>query len=601
MIHILKILKYLTDYKKYGSLNILFNLLTAIFTILSFLVLKPFLDILFVEQIDAAVLEPASDLLSQIKFQFNTFLIKQIQINGKSHALLVVALIVSGTFLLKNLFRYLALFFIAPIRYGIEKKIRQKVFNHILDLPINFFNEKNKGDIISRVSSDVQEIQWSMLQSLETIVRSPLLILGSFSVMIYISPALTLFSFCLVLIVGVIIGNISKNLKKKSNAAQNSLGKMLSILDETIKGIKIIRIFNAEKYASDTFRQENDFYKNTLIQIMRRKDLSSPLTEFLAIIVVAALLVYGGNLVFRGDFSASTFVIFITMFYNIIDPAKSFSNSYYSIQKGSAAIDRIEELLNINNDIKNEINAESMPEFSKDIKFEQVNFSYDKDLVLNHINFSINKGETIAFVGGSGAGKSTIAQLIPRFWDTTAGEILFDGRNVKSYTLESLREKIAYVSQENILFNDSIRNNICFGTQEDSDLLAQAIQLACVDEFISDLKDGIDENIGENGLKLSGGQRQRIALARAIYRNRPILILDEATASLDYETEKIIQKNLTGLQSVTKIIIAHRISTIQDADKIFVLQKGQIVESGTHEQLIGLNMHYKKLYDLQNN
>jgi subfamily B ATP-binding cassette protein MsbA len=334
---------------------------------------------------------------------------------------------------------------------------------------------------------------------------------------------------------------------------------------------------------------------------MRRKDLSSPLTEFLAIIVVAALLVLGGSLVFRDEFSASTFVIFITMFYNIIDPAKSFSNSYYSIQKGSAAIDRIEELLSINNDIKNDINAEHMLEFSKEIKFKQVNFSYDKDIVLNNINFSINKGETVAFVGGSGAGKSTIAQLIPRFWDTKEGAIFFDGKNVKNYTLESLREKIAFVSQENILFNDTIRNNICFGTHEESDNLAHAIHLACVDEFISDLRNGIDENIGENGLKLSGGQRQRIALARAIYRNRPILVLDEATASLDYETEKIIQKNLNGLNSVTKIIIAHRISTIQDADKIFVIQKGQIVESGTHDQLINLNMHYKKLYDLQNN
>ena len=379
MQHFFKTLKYLKYYRSYAILNILFNILTALFTIASLLVLKPFLDILFITEVIETIANKEEGFIASWKTYFNATLSEYILTNGKKAGLILVSVIVVSTFLFKNLFRYLALFVMAPVRYGIEKRIRQSVFKKLMYLPLSYFSEERKGDLMSRITVDVQEIQWSVLQSVETVVRSPIMIIGSLLVMLYISPLLTGFSFILILFVGLIIGGIAKTLKRKSTAAQESQGRLLSILDEALGGLRIVRAFNAEPYQEHNFEAENQYYEQTMMRIMRRKDLSSPLTEFLGISVIVVLLMFGGSLVFEGTFEASTFVVFISMFYNIIDPAKSFSSAYYAIQKGSAAIERIDEILDAPVDIKDLPNAQPVQAFTKEIRFKNVHFQYNKE------------------------------------------------------------------------------------------------------------------------------------------------------------------------------------------------------------------------------
>lgn len=595
-------LRYIKYYKAHAAFNILFNIFTTFFTIVSFLVLKPFLDILFTEGTTYAPAATGDGFIAQIVGLFNSYLVEYINIYGKKAGLLFVCIVVGITFFLKNLFRYLALWVMSPVRYGIEHHLRQEVFEKLLMLPLSYFSEERKGDLMSRITSDVNEIQWSVLQSLETIVRSPVAIIGSLLVMVYISPTLTGFSFLLILFVGLIIGGIGKTLRKKSAKAQQSLGNLLSILDETLGGLRIVQGFAAEDYKREKFGKENRYYYGMMKRIMRRKDLSSPLTEFLGISIVLVLLLFGGNLVFEGHFEASTFVVFVMMFYNIIDPAKSFSSAFYAIQKGSAAAERVNTILDTPVAIQDAPNAQAIKTLEKGIEFQNISFEYEEgNPTLQNINLSIPKGQSIALVGSSGAGKSTLVDLLPRFYDVENGNILIDGQNIKAYKLQDLRNLMGIVSQEAILFNDSIYNNIVFGLKNISPAqVEEAAKVANAHDFILAAENGYQSIIGDRGTKLSGGQRQRITLARAILRNPPILILDEATSSLDSESEKLVQDALIKvMQNRTSIVIAHRLSTIQHVDQIIVMQKGQIIERGTHEELLKKGGVYKKLVHLQ--
>jgi len=428
------------------------------------------------------------------------------------------------------------------------------------------------------------------------------MIIGSLGVMLYISPLLTGFSFILILFVGLIIGGIAKTLKRKSTLAQESQGRLLSILDEALGGLRIVRAFNAEHYQEQNFGAENQHYEQTMKRIMRRKDLSSPLTEFLGVAVVVVLLMFGGSLVFEGVFAASTFVVFITMFYNIIDPAKAFSSAYYAIQKGSAAIERVDKIMNSPILIEDLPDAKVINSLEEGIQFKNVSFQYNEErLILDNINLDIPKGSSVALVGASGAGKSTLIDLLPRFYDIEQGEILLDGINIKNYQLKGLRGLMSMVSQEAILFNDSIYNNIVFGMEGVSkEQVEEAAKIANAHDFIVQTEKGYQSSIGDRGTKLSGGQRQRITIARAILRNPPILILDEATSALDSASERLVQEALFRvMQNRTSIIIAHRLSTIQHVDKIVVMQEGKIIEVGTHEDLIAANGVYRQLVKLQ--
>jgi subfamily B ATP-binding cassette protein MsbA len=597
-----KIFEYLRPYYVKALLNIIFNILTAFFSIVSMVLLKPFLDILFASKIPPMPVYEGSSYFSFPIIWFNRSLIEYVTVYGHSAALFLVCIVIVSCFFLKNLFRYLSLYVMAPVRNGIEFDIRNKVYKKLLELPLSFYSSERKGDLMSRLSSDVSEIQWSILRSLETLVRSPITLLGSIIVMLYISPGLTLFSFGLFLFVGIGIGRLSKSLRKNSGKAQESLGSILSIIDESIGGLRVIQGFGAEKYQAEKFSQENKKYLSLSNKIQRRRELASPMSEFLGICVIAALLLYGGNLVFSGNFEASTFVMYILMFYNIIDPAKNFASAMYDIQKGRAAAERINSILNSQVDIQNKPDALALISFEKEIQFESVSFNYEaQQQVLDNISFRLEKGKSLALVGVSGSGKSTIADLLPRFYEVVSGQISIDGIDIKNYKLADLRALFGIVSQDAILFNDSIYNNIVFGLKAvDESAVVAAAKMAQAHDFIMETSDGYNTYIGDRGMKLSGGQRQRLTLARAILRNPQILLMDEATSALDSESEKAVQLALEKLlESRTAIIIAHRLSTIRNVDEIIVLQEGKIVEQGNHEALIAKDGIYKKLVELQ--
>jgi len=575
----------------------------ALFTIVSIPAIIPFLQILF--DIEAPVIQKpdlywsAVSIIEYSKYWFSNLM----HTESKEIALAYICIFIVLLFLLKNVFRYLSLFFMAPVRNGIVRDVRQQLFNKMMALPLSYFSEEKKGDLMSRITTDVMEIEWSILNVLEAFFREPLIMFGCLGLMIYLSPALTMFVFVLIIFTAIIIGGIGKTLKKKSSTVQEKLGSLVSIVEEGLSGLRIIKGFNAEKYQEEKFQKENNDYKRTLTHLLWRRDLSSPLTEFLGIAVVSILLWYGSRQVFSGELGAESFFAFLMAFYYVIDPAKSFSKAYYNFQKGAAAVDRVDHILNAEETIKEKKNALSIKKFNHSIEYRDVNFFYRKDekKILNNINLIIPKGKIIALVGASGAGKSTLADLLPRFYDVSSGEVIIDGRNIKELKIKDLRHLMGIVSQEAILFNDTIYNNLVFGLKNISkEQVIEATKIANAHDFILNTENGYETNIGDRGNKLSGGQRQRITIARAVLKNPPILILDEATSALDSESEKLVQQSLTQLmKNRTSIVIAHRLSTIQHADEIIVMQDGTIIERGRHEILLGQKGAYQKLVELQ--
>ena len=597
-----RILKYIKPYKFFAILNIVSNILSVLFSLVSLTMVIPFLGILFKTQEPVTEAPPLSFNANSIKENFYAIISEKIASKGEVEALLFICILVLSTFFLRNLFRYSALFFLTPIRNGIVNDLRVDLHKKIVSLPLSFFTKKRKGDLTSRLTSDLVEIEWSIMSSLEMIFKDPLTIIVYLITLIIISPKLTLFVVILFPITGIIIGLIGKSLKKSSDKGQAKMGNLLSIIDENISGLRIIKAFNIEKKININFQKESINYRNIMTKLLRKKDLSSPMSEFLSTIVLVVVMWLGGQLVLSGQSSLSgqEFIGYILIFSQIIPPAKSLTTSYYHIKKGTAAAERVYEILDTKNKIIENKNATKVI-FSKDIAFENVSFSYEKNNVLSNITFKIKKGEMVALVGQSGSGKSTISDLLNRFYDIEKGRILIDQTNIKDIGFTNLRELIGVVTQDSILFNDTIYNNIKLGKINASEEeIINAAKTANAHSFILETEKGYSTNIGDRGDKLSGGQKQRICIARAILKNPEILILDEATSSLDTESEKLVQEALEKLmKNRTSLVIAHRLSTIKNADEIIVLENGTIRERGSHDELIAANKHYKKLCDLQ--
>jgi subfamily B ATP-binding cassette protein MsbA len=598
-----RVLVYVKPYLGYAGLNVIANIFTIVFSLLNFALLIPFLNLLFGVN-DLVTVKPEFNLSTQGLLEYLNYYISQIIIdNGKIEALVFICVIILFAFFMRNLSRFFAMYFMAGVRVGAIKGIRNDIYKKMLILPVSFYTRHKKGDIIARVTTDVQEVEYSIMNYLEMIVRDPITIVAYLIFMISLSPQLTFFVLIVLPVTGLIIGRIGKSLRKKSKRGQTKFAFLLSIIEETISGLRIIKAFNAIDYSNKKFRFFNEDYSKLLLKIYRRRDLSSPLSEFLSSFVIVVVLWFGGRMVLADPplIEAADFITYIVAFSQIIPPAKSFAQGFYSIQKGIASAERIFEILDAKEEIEEKTNALSVKKFERDIEYKNVYFKYGKEFVLNDINLKITKGKVVALVGESGGGKSTMVDLLPRFYDVTKGELLIDGVNVKNLKIDDLRGLMGIVSQESILFNDTVYNNIAFGTTDISDKeVVAAAKVANAHDFIMEMENGYQTNIGDRGSKLSGGQRQRISIARAVLANPPILILDEATSALDTESEKLVQTALFNvMKDRTTVVIAHRLSTIQHADEIVVLIKGRIVERGTHNQLLEKNGSYKRLYEIQ--
>ena len=603
MQEIKKLWTYLKPYFGLVQLNILSNVLMAFFTVVSIPAIIPFLRVLFNLQEKVAVKPELSFSTSSILDYLNYSFSQIIDRYGSSQALIYACLGIILIFLLKNLFRYLSLFFLAPVRNGVVFDLRRSLFSKLISLPLGFFTDERKGDMLTRMSSDISEVEFSIMSMLESFFREPIIIAGSILFMFYVSPSLTLFVFALILFTGFIIGGISRALKKKSLQAQNLLGTLMSIVEESLGGLRIIKAFNAEKFQEDRFNRENNQYRRLMNRILWRRDLASPLSEFLGIVVVAVLMWYGSRQVFNQTIGPETFIAFLFAFFNVINPAKAFSTAYYNLQKGRAALQRIEYILQTENTIVENTHPRNINRFNTSVRYDQVYFRYhdQQHWVLDDISFTLHKGKTIALVGSSGSGKSTLADLLPRFYDINAGEIYLDDIPLKEYSIRDLRSLLGIVSQEAILFHDTICNNIVFGKEGVTpEQVEQAARMANAHEFIMETEHGYQTVIGDRGTKLSGGQRQRITIARAFLSDPQILIFDEATSALDAESERLVQAAMeTLLEDRTAIIIAHRLSTIQHVDEILVIKNGKIIERGNHQALSTQQGEYVKFMQLQ--
>lgn len=599
----LQLLRYFLPYKRLLLLAVCCNVLMSLFMVISIPALLPFLQILFNRTPASASYPPEGLQWHTVEAYTNWFFAELIRQHGREQALGLVCLVLVLIFLGKNLFRYLSLYFLAPVRNGLVRDLRQQFIQKSLALPLAFFSEERKGDLMSRMTTDVQEIEWSIIGVMEAIVREPIVILGSLTVMIAFSPTLTLFVLTLLLFAGLVIGRVGRNLRRQSGQAQQQFGALASLIEETLGGLRIIKGFNAEEYQRARFYRENSAYAQMQTRIYRRRDLASPLSEFLGISVVAVLLWFGSARVFAGSLSAETFITFLYAFYNVIDPAKAFASALYSIRKGMGALERVQRVLDTPLQIEDAPDALPVEQFSDAVEFRNVSFQYAnaERPAVQDIQIRLPRGKIIALVGASGAGKSTLADLLPRFYDVQEGAILLDGVDIRQLRLKDLREQMGIVSQEAILFNDTVGNNIAFGNANAGQAdVERAARAANAHDFIMALPEGYHTNIGDRGTKLSGGQRQRLTIARALLKNPPILILDEATSALDSESEKLVQTALDRLlTNRTALVIAHRLSTIQHANEILVLDAGRIIERGTHEQLMALGQAYRRLVELQ--
>ncbi len=578
-------------------------MMVIVFSLVTFVMLIPFLNLLFGID-DLVTTRPEIHLNAQSVIDFLNYIISKIILEqGKVDALIFICLFLFGTFFFRNLFRFLAMFFLVKVRVHAVRDIRDEIYHKILILPLSFYNQRKKGDIMSRITNDVQEIDISIMHYLEIIFRDPVTIIAYFVTLLIMSPQLTVFVMVLLPVAGYVIGTIGRNLRKESKVGQARFSGLLSVVEETIGGLRIIKAFTAIGFSDIRFRELNKNYSRLMVKVFRTRDLSSPMSEFLSSVVIITVLWYGGRLVLSdsGTITAAVFITYILIFSQIIPPVKAFSTGYYNILKGVASAERIFEILDAEEVIVEKENPVRISEFKEKIEYRKVSFRYQTDDVLNKIDIEIPKGKIIALVGPSGGGKTTFVDLLPRFYDTVEGGIYIDGVNIKDYRIDDLRSLMGMVTQESILFNDTVYNNIVFGKQgvTRDDVIAAA-KVANAHDFIEAMEEGYDTNIGDRGAKLSGGQRQRISIARAILRNPPILILDEATSSLDSESEKLVQDALLKvMKDRTSIVIAHRLSTIKFADRILVLEKGRIVESGNHDELIKTGGLYKRLHDLQ--
>jgi len=600
---VLEIFKYVVPYWGLVLLNILCNLMAVLFSIFTFLALVPFLQLLFGTNKLVLIRPEFAMNVESLKQNFNYFFSKIIVDYGKLDALIILSCLVIVFFLLKNIFRYGALYILAPIRSGVVRDIRDDIYHKVLILPLAYYSEKKRGDIISRMTADVQEIEWSIMSSLEMLFREPLTIICYLIALFIIGTQLTLMVLILLPISALIIGQIGKTLRKDSLKVQQKMGSLFSMIEETISGLRIIKAFNAINVVEKKFVNQNKSYIRLMTHIYRKRDLASPLSEFLGATIFVIVLWFGGKLALdkNSSLTPESFILYLAIFSQIINPAKSFSQAFYSIKKGLASADRVKQVIDAEEVIVEKPDAKEIKQFNDSIEYCNVSFTYEKEEVLSNVNLKIKKGQTIALVGPSGGGKSTMVDLLPRFYDCSEGEIRIDGIPIKDLVISDLRGLMGIVTQESILFNDSVFNNIAFGMQGVSeDKVIEAAKIANAHDFIMEMEQGYQTKIGDRGSKLSGGQKQRLSIARAVLKNPPILILDEATSALDTESERVVQDALTKLlQNRTSVIVAHRLSTIQHADEIVVIQQGKIVERGTHSDLVAKDGLYKRLYDLQ--
>ncbi|MEY4963336.1 MAG: hypothetical protein RLZZ323_655 [Bacteroidota bacterium] len=600
-----KLIPYTKPYKSHIIWNVIYNILYALFSTLSMITMFPLLEVLF-KKSTTVITKPTYTGIQDIG-QFGKdwlfFTISDLsQKQGPQFALLLAVVLVIVSFLLKNLFNYLASYHITHLKNGVLRDLRRKMYYKIIDLPISYYSEKRKGDIMARMLGDVNEVQNSFFSILELIVKEPLTIVFTIIAMLNISVNLTLFVFVFIPVSGFIISKIGKSLKSKSTRAQQESGYFISLVEESLSGLKVVKSYNAE----NQFKKRFDESINKLLQLSNsignKNNLASPMSEFMGIVTIATLLWYGGNLVLVDKtLEGSLFLVYMLLSYNILTPAKNISKASYAVKNGLAAAERVFEVLEIENTITNHNEAIIKDTFDSEIEISNINFKYEEENVLKDFSLKVGKGQTVALVGQSGSGKSTIANLLTRFYDVNEGSIQIDGIDIKKLNLESLRGLIGLVTQDSILFNDTIKSNITLGKEDATDEeIVEALKIANAYEFIKDLPNGIHTNIGDSGNKLSGGQKQRLSIARAVLKNPPIMILDEATSALDTESEKLVQVALENMmQNRTSIVIAHRLSTIQKANTIVVMQKGRIVEQGTHEELIALNRTYNKLVSMQ--
>lgn len=604
MTYFRKILEFAKPYKRFAVLNIICNIFYALFSTLSFIALIPVIRILVNPEERVEDIPVWSGWMNAQDYYVDLFNynVSQRVAEDEVSALIFICGIVVLLFFLKNLFGYLAAYFITFLRNGVLKDLRDSLYSKILSLPISYFSEKKKGDTISRITADVNEVQFSFLSILELIVREPLTILFTIITMLLISPQLTIFVFIFLPVSGFIISLIGKKLKAQSHLAQEENGHFLSLVEETLSSLKIVKGFNAEKRFQEKFETSTSRLNNILNSLVNRQNLASPASEFLGIFVIVVILWFGGRMVLvEGTLDAATFIAFLALSYNILTPAKQISKASYSVKKGNAAAERILNVLETQSNIVDAPGAVVHTEFKESVEIENISFKYEDELVLKNFSLSVPKGSTVALVGQSGSGKSTIANLVTRFYDVNEGIIKIDGLDIRRITKHSLRNLMGLVTQDSILFNDTVRNNISLGKVDASDEeVIEALKIANAWEFVKNLPQGMHTNIGDSGNKLSGGQKQRLSIARAVLKNPPIMVLDEATSALDTESEKLVQKALENMmKNRTSIVIAHRLSTIQNASLIVVMHQGEIVEQGGHDYLLEQDGIYRKLVEMQ--